>query len=152
MIHQDEIIQIVQTIWTSILNLPIEVIPPEDTASEPLPGRSFTACVQFTGDFEGATLLHCSSRLALELTSIMFAEKPEQLSIEDLQDALGELTNMIAGNIKPLLPGHSRLSLPSVVDGREYQIKVPGSRPLQRQRFRCLGEILDLSLQIRSTS
>jgi len=151
MIHYDEITQIVQTIWTSILNLPIEVLPPE-AEFEPVPGRSFTACVQMTGDFEGATLLYCSSRLALELTSIMFEEKPEDLSIEDLHDALGELTNMIAGNIKPLLPGHSRLSLPSVVDGSEYQLKVPGSRQLQNLKFRCLGEILDFTLQMRSTN
>lgn len=152
MIHHDEIIQIVQTIWTSILNLPIEVPAPNDGSFEPVSGRSFTACVQLTGDFEGATLLYCSSRLALDLTSIMFEEKPEDLSIEDLQDALGELTNMIAGNIKPLLPGHSRLSLPSVVDGSEYQIKVPGSRQLQRLRFLCLGEVLDITLQTRATS
>lgn len=151
MIQHDDIIQIVQTIWTSILNLSIEALP-LDTEFEAVSGRSFTACVQMTGDFEGATLLYCSSRLALELTSIMFEEKPEDLSIEDLQDALGELTNMIAGNIKPLLPGHSRLSLPSVVDGREYQLKVPGSRQLRNLRFRCLGEILDITLQIRSTN
>ncbi len=151
MIHHDEIIQIVRTIWTSILNLPIEALP-EDSPFEAVSGRSFTACVQMTGDFEGATLLYCSSRLALQLTSIMFQEEPEDLSIEDLQDALGELTNMIAGNIKPLLPGQSRLSLPSVVDGSQYQINVPGSRQLQRLQFSCLGEILGITLQIRLTS
>lgn len=152
MIHSDEIIQIVQSIWASILNLPIEVSDINEDFPSSDRSRSFTGCVQLTGDFEGATLLHCPSRLAIQLSALMFEEETDKLSIEDVQDALGELTNMVAGNIKPLLKGHSRLSLPSVVEGSDYHLNVPGSYQVQLVKFRCLGEVMAVTLQARSKS
>jgi len=37
---------------------------------------------------------------------------------EDVADAVGELVNMIGGNVKSLMPGPSVLSLPVVAAGR----------------------------------
>ena len=51
----------------------------------------------------------------------MFAADEDSLGLEEVQDALGEISNMIAGNIKPLLPGASRISLPSVVSVQQRQ-------------------------------
>ena len=42
------------------------------------------------------------------------------LTDADLRDALGELTNMAAGNLKTLLPGSDDISLPTVVEGSDY--------------------------------
>ncbi len=145
MVHEDEIAQIVGSIWTSILDRVVEV--DESCCDEPwtLPGRTLTGCVQLTGDFEGATLLFCTAPLARTLASVMFSEEPDTLSSEEVRDALGELVNMVAGNIKPLLPGTSRLSLPSVVEGADYEVIVPGSRVVCRVGFRCEGEPLQVT-------
>jgi chemotaxis protein CheX len=40
------------------------------------------------------------------------------LDDEDVADAVGELANMIGGNIKGLMPGPSVLTLPVVASGR----------------------------------
>ena len=149
MVHQDEIVQIVASIWMSILGLPVH--PDPDSAGRlETAQRTFTGCVQLTGDYDGAVLLRCGAELARRLASVMFEASPESLTIEEIQDALGELTNMVAGNIKPLLPGVSRLSLPSVVEGSDYHLLVPGSEPGAAVAFDCGGEPLEVTLVRRA--
>ena len=64
----------------------------------------------------------------------------------DLQDALAELSNMIGGNLKTLLPGPSFLSLPTVTEGNDYSLSVPGSRLISHVQLDCNGELLDVAL------
>ena len=149
MVHEEEILQIVQSIWMSILDLEIRLDSSADGRLREGTGRSLTGCVQLTGDFEGAALLDCTGELARRVAAVMFEEQPDALSIAEVQDALGELTNMVAGNIKPLLSGSSRLSLPSVVEGSDYSVIVPGSRALLQVGFECEGEPLMVTLAER---
>jgi len=146
MVHEDEVVQVVRSIWSSILGLDVTVESGE-SARERLQGqRTLTACVHITGDFEGATLVFCTAGLATRLAAVMFETPAEALSVEDVQDALGELANMVAGNIKPLFAGSSRLSLPSVVEGLDYRLIVPGSRVLSQVGLRCEGEPLHITI------
>ena len=52
----------------------------------------------------------------------MFSVPEGELGDEDLRDALGELTNMVGGNIKTLLPGSEFISLPTVIEGSDYGV------------------------------
>lgn len=150
MVHEEEIFQIVQSIWMSILDLEIRLDSSADGRLKERGGRTLTGCVQLTGDFEGAVLLDCTGEVARHVAGVMFEEQPDALSIAEVQDALGELTNMVAGNIKPLLSGSSRLSLPSVVEGADYTLIVPGSRALLQVGLQCEGEPLLVTLAERS--
>jgi len=146
MVFEEEIVQIAESIWMSILNLPVEV-DHEGKAKVGAAGeRTLTGCVHLTGDWEGAVLLFCTQALAGRAASIMFATELDELTVEEIQDALGELTNMTAGNVKPLLPGSSRLSLPSVVEGLDYNLMVPGSKVVAEVGFSCEGHPLIVSL------
>ena len=149
MVHEEEIHQIVHSIWMSILDLEIRLDSSADRRLREGGGRTLTGCVQLTGDFEGAALLDCTGKLAQRVAGVMFEEHPDALSIAEVQDALGELTNMIAGNIKPLLSGSSRLSLPSVVEGADYTLIVPGSKALLQVGFTCEQEPLLVTLAER---
>ena len=60
-------------------------------------------------------------------------------TLEDVQDALGEITNMTGGNLKALMPGSCHLSLPAVIDGNDYRIRIPTARVLTRVLFECDG-------------
>jgi len=146
MINPEEIVQIVESIWFSILDLAIQVDGAGNERIAAAGSRTFTGCVQFTGDFEGATTLDCTDEIARRVAAVMFEADPESLSTEEIQDALGELTNMIGGNIKPLLPGTSRLSLPSVVEGMDYTLIVPGSQVLCQVGFECEGQPILVTL------
>src|SRR3954447_12129582 len=72
------------------------------------------ASVQFTGDWQGAIAVGCDAAFGNEIAAAMFAMEPGEVTEDEISDALGELANMIAGNVKPLLPAAAGLSLPTV--------------------------------------
>lgn len=51
-----------------------------------------------------------------------------KLNRDDVRDSLGEIVNMIAGNFKALLPDGAAISMPSVVEGSDYTLRVRGGR------------------------
>jgi CheY-specific phosphatase CheX len=150
MVVEDEILEIAQSIWMSILDLPIELADCSRESMKALNTRTLTGCVHLTGEWDGAVLLYCTEELAGRAASIMFATDVAELSVEEIQDALGELTNMTAGNIKPLLSGNSRLSLPSVVEGLDYNLIVPGSRVFREVGLTCENSPMVISLLQRA--
>ncbi len=140
-----EITQLTTIIWDSILRLSIE--PAESNA---LPHtRTMSACVHITGPWPGAVALSCGVEMAEEAAGIMFNLGNAVPTIADMQDALGELANMIGGNVKALLPEGCQLSLPSVVEGSDYSVRVPGSRLVTQLPFRCGAHALSVSLLAR---
>jgi chemotaxis protein CheX len=57
--------------------------------------------------------------VARQLTAEMLAiPSPVEVADGDVADAVGELVNMVGGNLKSIMPGPSSLSLPSVAAGR----------------------------------
>jgi chemotaxis protein CheX len=78
--------------------------------------------------------------------SAMFDRPAEQLGDQDVADALGELTNMIGGNIKSLIPGPSRLSMPAVTVGGSSTVRVPGAALLSTVSLACGGLPLTVSV------
>jgi len=136
MIRTEDIQQVISSIWASILDLEIEF-----NRGEPGPGDDIlTGCVRYHGEFQGALMVSVSRRLAGELAARMFRKAPDTLTPQEIGDALGELTNMISGNLKPLLPGWGRISLPSTAPGTGRGLLPPESREILRIGARCLGE------------
>jgi chemotaxis protein CheX len=115
-----DIVRVVADVFRTMLQT--EVVAAE---GEPLGEREvMTAAVSFAGDWRGAVLLECASHAAFRFTSgLMSVAEPASLDA-DVRDTLGELTNMIAGNLKALLPSGSAQSMPSVVAGRDDSVSV----------------------------
>lgn len=65
----------------------------------------------------GAVVVRISCALARTITETMFGMDPGEAASADIDDAVGEVANMIGGNVKSLVPGPSLLSLPAVVIG-----------------------------------
>lgn len=81
-----------------------------------------TGMVGLAGDYIGMLSLHFSKELALEITSRMLQTSITEVD-EDVKDAIGELTNMVAGNLKTALSKSGvafDLSVPSVIIGERY--------------------------------
>ena len=99
-------------------------------------GRSLMAVVGFGGALSGACVLRCGEHAALTMAGRMMNEAFSELDTT-VQDAMGEICNMLAGGWKgriPELASECSLSLPAVITGRDYQIRV--HRPqFQLQRF-----------------
>jgi chemotaxis protein CheX len=107
---------------------------------------SFTACVQITGAWEGAVSVRCALPLAARVAAGMFDTEPTGITADDIHDAIGELANMVGGNVKALLPGPSALSLPAVIEGSEYRTTVPGTDRANELGFACEAGALTVSV------
>ena len=112
--------------------------PPSDAST-------VTGIVNIDGAWRGAVLVRCPLALASLLTAAMF-QGDDEPDFEEVSDALGELTNMVAGNIKALLPQPSAISLPTVAFGSQYEISVKGTHTVATVPFTSKSYPLVVSL------
>ncbi|MCF8025531.1 MAG: chemotaxis protein CheX [Desulfobacteraceae bacterium] len=87
---------------------------------------SLSAMVGFAGFKQGNLSIHAPDKVARGLTQDFLGMEVEEIN-EDVEDAMGELANMLAGSLKPFISengGKVELSLPSVVHGEEYTLTV----------------------------
>lgn len=114
----------IQNVFTTVvgvedlLHLPICVDPKTHFSN------CITAMVGFAGLYNGIVSLHVPQGLAQSFTSSMLGMDVDELN-DDVNDALGEITNIIAGSFKHHLSrdGHEvRLSTPSIISGKEYLV------------------------------
>lgn len=143
-VAENDICQVTQDVWASVLGLCVRSLPTRAPAFGD--ENSLTGCVQITGAFEGAVTLESSTELARRAAGIVLGVDPVTTSLEEIRDVLGELTNIIGGNLKGLVPGPSHLSLPAVVDGVEFRLTVPRSRLVTEATFDCEGEPLRVTI------
>lgn len=97
------------------------------------------ATVEISGAWNGTACLSCSAAAGRHAASAMFGMDDAELSSVDIADAVGELVNVVGGNIKSLLPGPTQLSLPTFhEDGLSW---VPGSLELAHEvKFSWMAE------------
>jgi chemotaxis protein CheX len=109
-------------------------------------GRTLSAVIHITGAVDGAVVLHVTEPFARVAAARMFGIDPEAAGPTDQQDALGEICNVVGGNIKSLLPEPCRLSLPTVIDGADYSFRIPGSSKTGQFSLEAAGQPLLIRL------
>jgi len=81
--------------------------------------------IGLSGKAAGTVVVSLSKEVALKATSIMLMCDATDIN-EDVVDAVGELTNMIAGAAKAKLEEYElSISLPSVVTGQDHLLRFP---------------------------
>jgi chemotaxis protein CheX len=126
-----ELAQIVESVFATMLNLEAsECGTPWVPNSDRL-----TAAVHLAGDWNGAVLLECDRPQACWFAGCFLSTAPPDTVDDDVRDVLGELANMIGGNLKCVLTRGIRLSMPSVVDGSDYSMRVCGAKISERLAF-----------------
>ena len=84
--------------------------------------QSITGMVGLAGTHKGVLAVHFPRKVALAVTSNFLGMEVEEIN-EDVQDAIGEIANMLGGNLKTILSDRGKdihLSLPSTIFGDEY--------------------------------
>ena len=123
--------QIVESVFQTMMNLGVSTSDAPWTHG----GERLTSFVHLTGDWNGAVLFECNPLQACQFAGRMLSMDPPESVDDDVRDVLGELANMIGGNLKPVLTPGIRLSMPSVVDGCDYSLRVCGAKVQQRLAF-----------------
>ncbi len=129
-------------IWSSVLGDDEPLVP---TTSE-LTGERVTGCVHISGGWAGSVLFSCSQETAERVAGALFGMEQPEVSDSEIVDAIGELTNVVGGTIKSILPGPSKLSLPSVISGTGYSMAIPNARQVAEKRLVSQGEVVVVSV------
>ena len=143
-VSEGKIHEMIQSVWDSVLGL--ELISAESLEVPDGENHSLTGCIQISGAWTGGVILSCSAELARKIAAAMFDMDPSEAALDEIQDALGELVNMIAGNFKNTLEGSCELSLPAVTQGFVYSVTIPGTKVDVQAEFRCEGEPVILKI------
>ena len=87
--------------------------------------HSVSGVIGLSGGAKGTVVLSLSEEVALKAASTMLRTEVTEVN-EDVVDAIGELTNILAGGAKAELEQYQlSVSLPNVVIGEGHEIRFP---------------------------
>ena len=113
--------------------------------------------IGLSGEAVGSAVISFSEELARKFVAKMLQDEPDNLSMDDVRDGVGEFINMIAGGAKAALtatPYHFRISIPTVVQGHGHEISHRRDTPCIAVVFSANGDefAVQLSLAPKKTS
>ncbi|HVC26174.1 MAG TPA: chemotaxis protein CheX [Acidimicrobiales bacterium] len=117
LVSSETIAEITQTFWGAYLPDAGDLTPGSHLpAVEDVRGR-----VDIDGAWSGCVEVSCSIAVAREVASVMFGTPASDIAEADVRDAVGELVNVVGGNIKSILPAPTSLSVPILDDASEWR-------------------------------
>ena len=109
----------------------IDVTPKQPYFLDPDKGFEWdiSAVIGLSGAVKGAIIVSMKTELAVKLTSLLTGDVHTELD-GDVVDAIGEINNIIAGNIKPKVPNGDKIviSIPTIIKGKEHSIAWPSKQ------------------------
>lgn len=136
----EDVRQVTSDVFNVLLHLEVEPLEQPVGASE----TEHFAVVGVTGGWHGLIVLGLNNELARHAAGVIFGRSASSPTSDDVSDALCELANMIGGNLKPLLPGPSRLLIPEVLGRDALDAAIHGKHEVYRASFLCRGEPLNI--------
>jgi chemotaxis protein CheX len=95
--------------------------------SVPLFDERVTGCVAFAGEhINGAVYLHLGAPFAARMAAAMLGLAPADLSDAEVNDVVGEVTNMLTGGLKSWLcdsGAECAVSTPAIIRGSAFVIE-----------------------------
>lgn len=88
---------------------------------------NFSSILGLGGDIKGMLAVHCPEETATKITGELLGIEIDDID-EDVNDAIGEIANMIAGNLKISFENsgiNTLLAIPTAVAGNSYKTSRP---------------------------
>jgi hypothetical protein len=108
----DQLDEIVIRVWRRLMDETLT----SATANTGVSGCTIVASISVSEGWRGTIFLCCARRTADRLAAALHDRAPEQIDAVDRGDAVGELLNVVAGNLRYALPSGSRFDLPLTVE------------------------------------
>jgi chemotaxis protein CheX len=146
---RDSIVEITKGVFSTMVMMDVVGEPP---LAEPVINfhETLTSMVGLAGSYSGILAIHCPKNLALLITSNMLGMEVTEID-EDVNDAMGEIANMVGGDVKHIFSpkgGDINLSIPTVIYGSDYMLESMSSIESLVMPFECRGERFLLSFKI----
>ena len=135
-VMHDHLTTIMNDVWSAIFG---EDHPLQDAEGEILDG-GLLAQVRISGAHPCTVTIACGDAVARQIAATMLSIPAADLTAPDIHDALGEVANMAAGNLKALLPPGHHLSLPDV--STDASTNGPRGHLRDRCAFKFEGSLL----------
>jgi chemotaxis protein CheX len=124
-VNENDLAEMVEQVWESYLD-PEGVSPLMPTYDENQPSEVHSS-VSISGSWTGHLVYASSIPAARRAAAAFLAMEMDEVSQEDVSDTLGELANIVGGNVKAMLPPGALLSLPQVVMAPETTARYPNT-------------------------
>lgn len=141
---EDDLAEMVEQVWTSYLDP--EGVNPLLRTYEEVHKSEVHSTVSITGSWHGHVVYASSEAAARKAAAAFLAMEVEEVSSEDVFDVLGELVNIVGGNVKAMLPPGCFLSLPQVVLAPDSAARYPSATRLAGLYGTWEGEPVSVSM------
>lgn len=147
---RDQIIEAAKEIFSSMLMMEIAESDEEEIGTASLTD-SISGIIGLAGTYKGVLAIHLPHAVAMAITSSFLGMDVAEIN-SDVEDAVGELANMLGGNVKSILSEKGRdinLSLPTTISGKDYDFQPTKDADRMIISLRCeTGRfIIDLQLE-----
>jgi len=98
--------------------------------------QDISAVIGLSGDIRGAVVISMKKKFAIKVADTLVGIPHTEMD-DDIVDAIGEIVNIISGNIKNEVPGGEKIqiSLPTVIKGSDHSFAWPG----KQSRILCIA-------------
>ncbi|MCP4690206.1 MAG: chemotaxis protein CheX [Desulfobacterales bacterium] len=114
----------VSEVFDTMLEMDVEVV---DGRNRVLTGGRIVGTVGFAGKAQGSVIIQVTDAFSRLITADMLGMEEDEIeSDEEVHDVIGELSNMIGGDIKSRLCDAGltcELSIPSITSGSDFKIE-----------------------------
>lgn len=121
---REKIIESTSEIFSSMIMMEVSVLE-QEIASHRVFSESISGVIGLAGVQKGVLAIHLPYKVAMAITGNFLGMEVTEIG-PDVEDAIGELANMLGGNIKTILSEKGRdieLSMPTTISGKEYDFQ-----------------------------
>jgi chemotaxis protein CheX len=155
---RENIVRAVGDVFKTMLGYEAVLAPVETGTRPPAPPEStpqVVGTVGFIGDANGLIYLYLEEAFAVRCTADMLGFTDEELAgaeADSVNDAIGELTNMVVGSFKNGLcdAGYPcKLTIPSILRGRSFCVEPMSSAQRHVYSFECRGRRISADILLK---
>ena len=148
------IINAVRDVFDTMLSMDVENVDAASLTNHN--GSRIVGSIGFAGLVMGNLNLHVDEAFARRMTAAMLDMETDEIEgSEDIHDVIGELCNMICGDLKSRLCDEGltcELSIPSITSGKEFKIEAQGWARSERYGFRSEQHIALVEILMKSAN
>ena len=139
--------------FATMLSLPIEADQPNGF---PQDATLVAASVGFIGEVTGVVYIYCTDAFARRVTASMLGmSEPEVDGHEMVNDTMGEVGNMVVGQMKSRLCDRGRncvLTIPSIVRGQRFCVEPTSNTTSRKVGFSSQGNPIRVEIMVKASA
>ncbi|MGD0580561.1 MAG: chemotaxis protein CheX [Bryobacteraceae bacterium] len=137
-------------VFETMLGTKLQDREPTREAESPKHSEGVVALIGLAGDWAGTGAFRCSANMARKVSGLLLMQEFPAVDQEVL-DAVGEITNMVLGNVKTAFEeilGPMGLSIPTVIYGRNFTTRSVGRNEWTVVPFELDGEVFEIQISL----